>query len=60
MSSVLRYRIGEEQFEKKMENYRLRMMGLTVSSIHRERKPVPAFHIQQESPGVPEMAMKLK
>jgi hypothetical protein len=60
MSSVLRYRIGEEHFEKKMENYRLRMMGLTVSSIHRERKPVPTFQIQEESQGVPAMAMKLK
>jgi hypothetical protein len=60
MSSVLRYRIGEEQLEKNLENYRLRMIGLTVSSIHRERKPVPTFQIQEESPGIPAMAMKLK
>jgi hypothetical protein len=60
MSSVLRYRIGEEQFEKNMENYRLRMIGLTVSSIHRERKPVQTFQIHEGSQGVPAMAMKLK
>jgi hypothetical protein len=60
MSSVLRYRIGEEQFEKTMENYRLRMIGLTVSSIRRERKRVPTIQIQEESQSIPAMAMKLK
>jgi hypothetical protein len=60
MSSVLRYRLGEDQFEMKMENYRLRMMGLTVSSIHRERKPVPAVQIQEEIQNVPAMAIKLR
>jgi hypothetical protein len=60
MSSVLRYRIGEERFEKNMENYRIRMMGLTVSSIHRERKPVPAFKVQEETQIVPAMAIKLR
>jgi hypothetical protein len=60
MSSVLRYRIGEEWFEKKLENYRVRMMGLTVSGIHRERKPVPPFPIPEESQNVPAMAMKVK
>src|ERR1700676_958599 len=53
MSSVLRYRIGEEQFEKKMENYRLRMMGLTISGIRRERNPVSPFQIQEEFQNVP-------
>ena len=60
MSSVLRYHIGEDRFEKSMENYRLRMAGLTVSSIHRERKPAPRFQIQEESREVPTMAVKLK
>lgn len=60
MSSVLRYRIGEEWFEKNMENYMLRMIGLTVSGIHRERKPVPPFQMQKESQKVPSIAMKLK
>ena len=60
MSSVLRYRIGEESFEKNMENYRLRMLGLTVSGIHRERKHVPPIQTQEESHSVPVMAIKLK
>ena len=60
MSSILRYRVGEEQFEKSMENCRLRMMGLTVSSIHRERKPVPPIQIHEKSQGVPAMATRVK
>ncbi len=60
LSSVLRYRIGEEQFEKKMENYRLRMIGLTASGIQRERKPVPPFQPQEKSQDVPALAAKLK
>jgi len=51
LSSVLRYRIGEEQFEKKLENYNLRMVGLRVSRIHRERKPVPPIPLQENIPG---------
>ncbi len=60
MSSVLRYRIGEDWFEKNLEIYSLRMIGLTVSSIHRERKPVPPIQTKEESPNVPAMALKLK
>jgi hypothetical protein len=60
ISSVLRYRIGEEWLKKNMENYRLRMAGLTISSIHRERKHVSPFHIQEESRDVPSMAGKLE
>jgi hypothetical protein len=60
MSSVLRYRIGEEQLEMKMENYRLRMMGLTVTSIHRERKAVPSFQMPEETQNVHAMAIKLR
>ena len=60
LSSVLRYRIGEERFEKKMENYRLQMIGLTASGIHRERKPVPPFQTQDKSQDVPAVAAKLK
>ena len=37
MSSVVRYRSGEEWFEKEMQPYRLKMAGLTVVSNHRER-----------------------
>ncbi len=60
LSSVLRYRIGEEPFEKKMENYRLRMMGLTASDIHRERKPVQPFQAQKKTQDVSAMVVKLK
>jgi hypothetical protein len=60
MSSVLRYRIGEERFEKKMETYRLRMLGLTASGIQREREPVNPFRAQDKSQDVPALAIKLK
>ncbi len=52
LSSVVRHRIGTERFERKMENYRLQMLGLTVSSVHRERKPVAPFPEIEKSPGV--------
>jgi hypothetical protein len=61
LSSILRYRIGDEWFEKKLENYRIRMAGLTASGIHRERKPVPSIPARDESRDtVPAMAGKLK
>jgi hypothetical protein len=60
LSSVLRYRIGEEQFEKKMETYRLRMLGLTASGISREREPVHPIQAQDKSLDVPALATKLK
>jgi hypothetical protein len=37
MSSIVRYRAGEEWFEKPMQPYRLKMAGLTVVSNRRER-----------------------
>ena len=60
MSSVLRYRIGEVWFEKNLQNYRLRMIGLTVSSIHRERKPLPPIQTQKESRDAPIMESNRK
>jgi hypothetical protein len=60
LSSVLRYRIDEEKFEKKLENYGLQMLGLTAAGVHRERKPVPPFQPQEKSLDVPAMALKLK
>jgi hypothetical protein len=59
-SSVLRYRIGEERFEKKMENYRVRMLGLTASGIDREREPVHPFQVEDTSQDVPALVAKLK
>jgi hypothetical protein len=60
LSSVLRYRIGEEWFEKRLENHRIRMAGLTASSIHRERKPVPFPENSEETSNAPAMAIKMK
>lgn len=60
LSSKLRYRIGEEQFEKNLENYRVRMIGLTASGIDRERKPVQPFQTKEESRGVHAMAANRK
>jgi hypothetical protein len=57
---VLRYRIGEEWFEKKMENYRLRMIGLTVADVRRERKPVPSIQPLDKSQDVSAMAIRQK
>jgi len=60
LSSVLRYRIGEEWFEKHLENYRIHMIGLTASSVHRERKPVPRIQHSEKPLPAPAMASKEK
>lgn len=60
LSPVLRYRIGEEWFEKKMEDYRIGMVGLKGSSIDVEPKPVHRVQIRNESQDAPAMALKLK
>ena len=51
LSSILHYRIGDDWFEKNMENYRIRMTGLKASGIDRERKPVqlPAKPMKSQS-----------
>jgi hypothetical protein len=60
LSSVLRYRIGEDRFEKKMETYRLRMLGLTASGIDREREPAHPYQAEDKPRDVPALAIKLK
>ena len=60
LSSVLRYRVGEQQFERKMENYSVRMMGLTASSAKRERNPVPPFEVHEKSQDIPAVSTRLK
>jgi hypothetical protein len=60
LSSTLHYRIGEEWFEKKMDNFRIGMIGLTAASARRERKPVPPFRAREETEDVPAIALKLK
>jgi hypothetical protein len=60
LSTVLRYRIGEEWFENKMDDYKIRMIGLRGFSIQREFKAVQRSRIQDESQDAPAMALKLK
>jgi hypothetical protein len=60
LSSVLRYRIGEEWFEKNMENYRPRMIGLTATGVHRERNAIRPLETRHKSRDVTEVATKLK
>lgn len=61
LSSVLRFRIGDEWNEKQLDNYRIRMMGLTAVGVRRERGPVAPFATKAvtESADVPASA-KLK
>jgi hypothetical protein len=60
LSSVLRYRIGKEWFEKQMDSYRVGMMGLTAATVHRERKPVPSFPVQEKPQDIPAEATRQK
>ena len=46
MFSMVRYRVGEMWFEETMPAYRLRMIGLTVAGIRRERKSAYLFKPQ--------------
>lgn len=49
LSSVLRYRVGEQWFEKQLDIYRIEMMGLTASDARRERKATEKVPAQQKS-----------
>jgi hypothetical protein len=49
LSSVVRYRVGERWFEEPMPAYRLRMIGLTVAGIRRERKCAYVFKPQDKA-----------
>jgi hypothetical protein len=60
LSSVLRFRIGEERFERNLENYRVQMLGLTASGIQRERKPIAPFDPIGKPQDSPSLATKLK
>jgi hypothetical protein len=48
LSSVLRYRVGEEWFEKQLDVYRIQMMGLTASDVRRVRKTVQKLPIPEK------------
>ena len=60
LSPVLRYRIGEESREKKMENYRIRMIGLTADEVVRERSPINPFQTHDKPHDIPEVGARLK
>jgi hypothetical protein len=49
MSAIVRYRAGEEWFEKPMQPYKLKMAGLTVVSNRRERWTKSEFKTQYNS-----------
>jgi hypothetical protein len=38
LSSVVRFRVGEKWFEEQLPAYRIKMLGLTVGGLRRERK----------------------
>jgi hypothetical protein len=56
LSSTVRYRIDEEGFEKELEVYRIRMIGLVAASVRRERNFVPPSPSRDKSPDAPEIA----
>lgn len=60
LSSVLRYRIDEERLEKKIENYRIRMIGLTADDVVRERSPIHLFQVHDKSQDIPAVGARLK
>jgi hypothetical protein len=47
LSSVVRYRVGEKWYEEPMPTYMLRMIGLTVAGIRRERKSAYEFKAKE-------------
>jgi hypothetical protein len=49
MSAIIRYRVDEDWFEKPMQPYRLRMAGITVVGIRRERWTKSEFKPQGKS-----------
>ena len=60
LSSVLRFRVGQEWFEKSLENYQIQMLGLTAAGVRRTRKPVPQFQIPEQPQDVAAVAARVK
>ena len=56
LSSILRYRIGEESFERGLETHGIQMIGLVAAKVRRERSFIPATQSRDKSPEVPETA----
>ena len=57
LSSIVRYRIREEWFEKELEVYRIRMIGLMAAKVQRERNFVPPLPSRDKSPDAREIAV---
>jgi hypothetical protein len=49
ISSVVRFRVGQESFERNLENYQIQMLGLTAAGIRRTRKPVAQFQMPEQT-----------
>lgn len=60
LSSVVRYRIGEESFEKTMDSYRIQMNGLKASRVYREGKSSPAVPLPVKPEENRSVAIKTK
>ena len=48
LSSVVRYRIGEEWRTKHLENYRVEMIGFITASVRRERQPLQGLKSENQ------------
>ena len=48
LSSVVRYRIGEQRLEKRLADYRVEMMGFVTSSLRRERRPMRTLRTETD------------
>jgi len=51
LSSVVRYRIGEQRLEKRLADYRVEMMGFITSSLRREREPMRTLRTEIKPQG---------
>ena len=60
LSSALRFRIGDHWFERQLETYRVRMLGLTASSVRRERTRAPELPRVEEPQSIAAAVGKFK
>jgi hypothetical protein len=60
LSAILHFRIDENWFERKLETYRVRMVGLTAASVRRTRTPIPESSPAKEPQSVAVVAARFK
>jgi hypothetical protein len=60
LSSLVRYRVGENWFEEPLPAYRMKMVGLTVAGIRRERKPTYDIKTQGKPQDLPTLRTNSK